>query len=118
MTRASNLFQIQSSNTPFLKDAPSIMSRSNVKQPLLTEYAVIDALVPVSLRQRQLIIEDKGIGKTSLVLDIIQNQKRANRFFSPEGRERDRIFCVYVAIGLRLQKVKSFMRVVNKSQCD
>jgi len=105
-------------SVPFLKDAPAIMSRSDVKQPLLTGYAVIDALVPVGLGQRQLIIGDKGVGKTTLVLDIIQNQKRANRYFSPEGRGRDRIFCIYVAIGLRLQKVKSFMRVLEQAHCS
>ena len=102
---------------PFHKDAPSIMARAAVKQPLLTEYAVIDSLVPVSLRQRQLIIDDKGTGKTTLVLNVILNQKRANRYFSPEGRSRDKLFCVYVAIGLRLQKVKSFMRTLHKADC-
>jgi F-type H+-transporting ATPase subunit alpha len=94
------------------------MSRSDVKQPLLTGFAVIDALVPVGLGQRQLIIGNKGTGKTTLVLNIIKNQKRNNRFFSPEGRGRDRIFCVYVAIGLRLQKVKTFLYTLKQSKCD
>jgi len=40
---------------PFQKDSPSIMSKSDVKQPLLTGFAVINALVPVSLGQHQLI---------------------------------------------------------------
>jgi F-type H+-transporting ATPase subunit alpha len=94
------------------------MSRSDVKQPLLTGFAVIDALVPVGLGQRQLIIGNKGTGKTTLVLNIIKNQKRANRYFSPESRGRDRIFCVYVAIGLRLQKVKTFLHSLKKAQSD
>ena len=64
---------------PYLNQSPTIISRDGVTQPLLTEYAVIDSLVPARLRQRQLIIDDKGIGKTTLVVNIILNQKRANR---------------------------------------
>jgi len=93
---------------PFQKDSPSIMSKSDVKQPLLTGFAVINALVPVSLGQHQLIIRNKGTEKTTSVF----------RYFSPEGRGRDRIFCVYVAIGLRLQKVKSFLHTLKLTQCD
>lgn len=103
---------------PFQKDSPSIMSKSDVKQPLLTRFAVINALVPVSLGQKQLIIENKGTEKTTSVLNIIKNQKKANRFFSPKSRERDKIFCVYVAIGLQLQKVKTFLHSLKTSQCD
>ena len=103
---------------PFQKDSPSIMSKSDVKQPLLTRFAVINALVPVSLGQHQLIIRNKGTEKTTSVLNIIKNQKRSNRYFSPEGRGRNRLFCVYVAIGLRLQKVKSFLHTLKLSQCD
>lgn len=103
---------------PFQKDSPSIMSKSDVKQPLLTRFAVINALVPVRLGQHQLIIGNKGTEKTSSVLNVIKNQKKPNRYFSPKGRERDRIFCIYVAVGLRLQKVKSFLHMSKKSQCD
>ena len=94
------------------------MAKANVEQPLLTRFAVINALVPVRLGQKQLIIGNKGTGKTTLVLNIIKNQKRNNRFFSPESRGRDKIFCVYVAIGLRLQKVKSFLHELRKVRCD
>lgn len=103
---------------PFQKDSPSIMSKSDVKQPLLTRFAVINALVPVSLGQQQLIIENKGTDKTTSVLNIIKNQKKSNKYFSPKSRERDKIFCVYVAIGLQLQKVKSFLHALKKTQCD
>ena len=94
------------------------MSKSDVKQPLLTRFAVINALVPVSLGQKQLIIENKGTDKTTSVLNIIKNQKKGNKYFSPKSRERDKIFCVYVAIGLQLQKVKSFLHNLKKNQCD
>ena len=82
------------------------MARNDVSEPLLTGFAVLDALVPIGRGQRQLIIGNKGTGKTILGLNIILNQKRANRYFSPEGRGRDRLFCVYVAIGMRQQKIK------------
>lgn len=103
---------------PFQKDPPSIMSKSDVKQPLLTRFAVINALVPVRLGQKQLIIENKGTEKTTSVLNIIKNQKKGNKYFSPKSRERDKIFCVYVAIGLHLQKVKTFLHSLKKAQCD
>ena len=103
---------------PFQKDSPSIMSKSDVKQPLLTRFAVINALVPVRLGQHQLIIENKGTEKTTSVLNIIKNQKKSNKYFSPKSRERDKLFCVYVAIGLQLQKVKTFLHALKKTQCD
>ena len=93
------------------------MSRGGVTQPLLTEYAVIDALVPVSLRQRQLLVDDKGIGKSTLAINIVINQKRANRYFSPEGRGRDKVFCYYVSIGLRLHKICRLASMVEDNQC-
>ena len=101
----------------YYKEAPSIMSRGDVTQPLLTEYAVIDALVPVSLSQRQLLIENKGTGKSTLAVEIVVNQKRANRYFSPEGRGRDKIFCYYVSIGLRLHKMSSLATFIDERQC-
>ena len=91
---------------PLEREAPGIMARSNVDQSLLTGFAVLDSLVPIGRGQRQLIIGNKGTGKTTLGLNIILNQKRANRYFSPEGRGRDRVFCIFVAIGMRQQKVK------------
>lgn len=91
------------------------MARANVDQSLLTGFSVLDALVPIGRGQRQLIIGNKGTGKTTLSLNIILNQKRANRYFSPEGRGRDRIFCIYVSIGMRQQKVKQLYTKLVKT---
>jgi len=93
---------------PFETESPTIISRDNVTQSLLTRYIVIDSLVSVRYRQRQLIIRNKSSRKTTLVRNIILNQKRLNRYFSPEGKRKGRLFCIYSAIRLRLQKVKSF----------
>ena len=101
----------------YYREAPTIMSRGGVTQPLLTEYAVIDALVPVSLSQRQLLVDDKGTGKSTLAVNILINQKRANRYFSPEGRGRDKVFCYYVSIGLRLHKTCKLANIVDENHC-
>ena len=91
------------------------MARANVDKSLLTGFAVLDSIVPIGRGQRQLIIGNKGTGKTTLGLNIILNQKRANRVFSPEGRGRDRIFCIFVAIGMRQQKVKQLYSTLLKN---
>ena len=91
------------------------MARKDVTQSLLTGYAVLDSLVPIGRGQRQLIIGNKGTGKTTLALNIVLNQKRANRFFTPEGRGRDRIFCIYVGIGMRQQKIKQLYSILTDS---
>lgn len=100
---------------PLEREAPGIMARANVDQSLLTGFAVLDSLVPIGRGQRQLIIGNKGTGKTTLGLNIILNQKRANRLFTPEGRGRDRIFCIYVVIGMRQQKVKQLHSTLLKN---
>lgn len=105
----------QSSILPLEKEAPGIMSRSDVEQSLLTGFAVLDALVPIGRGQRQLIIGNKGTGKTTLGLNVILNQKRSNRYYTPEGRGRDRLFCVFVAIGMRQQKVKQLHSTLVKT---
>ena len=100
---------------PIEREAPGIMARSNVDRSLLTGFAVLDSLVPIGRGQRQLIIGNKGTGKTTLGLNIILNQKRSNREFTPEARGDDRVFCIFVAIGMRQQKVKQLFSTLLKS---
>ena len=78
--------------------APGIADRQPVKQPLQTGIKAIDALVPIGRGQRELIIGDRGIGKTAIAIDTIINQKGQN------------CICVYVAIG---QKASTVARVVK-----
>ena len=78
--------------------APGIADRQPVKQPLQTGIKAIDALVPIGRGQRELIIGDRGIGKTAIAVDTILNQK---------GQD---CICVYVAIG---QKASTVARVVK-----
>ena len=78
--------------------APGIADRQPVKQPLQTGIKAIDALVPIGRGQRELIIGDRGIGKTAIAIDTILNQHDQN------------CICVYVAIG---QKASTVARVVK-----
>ena len=81
--------------------APGIADRKPVKEPLQTGLKAIDALVPIGRGQRELIIGDRGIGKTAIATDTIINQKGQN------------CICVYVAIG---QKASTVARVVKTLQ--
>ena len=78
--------------------APGIADRKSVHEPLQTGLKAIDGLVPIGRGQRELIIGDRGTGKTAIAVDTILNQKGQN------------CICVYVAIG---QKASTVARVVK-----
>ena len=91
--------EIKSTQTrPVEFQAPGIADRKPVKEPLQTGIKAIDALVPIGRGQRELIIGDRGIGKTAIAIDTILNQHDQN------------CICVYVAIG---QKASTVARVVK-----
>ena len=79
-------------------NAPGIADRKSVHEPLQTGIKALDALVPIGRGQRELIIGDRGTGKTAIAVDTILNQKGQN------------CICVYVAIG---QKASTVARVVK-----
>jgi F-type H+-transporting ATPase subunit alpha len=79
--------------------APGIVLRQPVKEPLQTGIKAIDALIPIGRGQRELIIGDRGTGKTAVALDAIINQKGQG------------VVCVYVAIG---QKNSTIAGVVSR----
>ncbi|OPY01094.1 MAG: ATP synthase subunit alpha [Syntrophorhabdus sp. PtaB.Bin047] len=83
---------------PVEQMAPGVVVRQPVKEPLQTGIKEIDALIPIGRGQRELIIGDRGTGKTVVALDTIINQK---------GKD---VFCIYVAIG---QKRFSVARIVD-----
>ena len=78
--------------------APGIAARQSVNEPLQTGIKAIDSLVPIGRGQRELIIGDRGTGKTAIAIDTIINQKGQG------------VICVYVAIG---QKASTVARVVK-----
>ncbi|WP_336208379.1 F0F1 ATP synthase subunit alpha [Nonomuraea sp. LPB2021202275-12-8] len=75
--------------------APSVVQRQPVKQPLQTGIKAIDAMTPIGRGQRQLIIGDRGTGKTAIAVDTILNQRDNWLSGDPEKQVR----CVYVAVG-------------------
>lgn len=75
--------------------APSVMARKSVDEPLQTGLKAIDSMVPIGRGQRQLIIGDRQTGKTALAIDTIINQKANWESGDPTKQVR----CIYVAIG-------------------
>lgn len=75
------------------REAPGVMEREPVSQPLQTGIKAIDSMIPIGRGQRELIIGDRATGKTAIAIDTILNQKGQN------------VICVYVAIGQKKSKV-------------
>jgi F-type H+-transporting ATPase subunit alpha len=75
--------------------APNVMQRQSVNEPLQSGIKAIDAMIPIGRGQRQLIIGDRQTGKTAIALDTIINQRSNWESGDPERQVR----CVYVAIG-------------------
>ncbi|MBO3744562.1 F0F1 ATP synthase subunit alpha [Streptosporangiaceae bacterium NEAU-GS5] len=75
--------------------APSVVQRQPVKEPLQTGLKAVDAMTPIGRGQRQLIIGDRGTGKTAIAVDTILNQKENWLSGDPQRQVR----CVYVAVG-------------------
>ncbi|WP_413601776.1 F0F1 ATP synthase subunit alpha [Curtobacterium sp. Curtsp57] len=83
--------------------APGVMARKSVHEPLQTGIKAIDAMIPVGRGQRQLIIGDRQTGKTAIAIDTIINQK-ANW---ESGDEDKQVRCIYVAIGQKGSTIAS-----------
>ena len=94
--------EITSQETRLIEsNAPGIISRRSVYEPLQTGLMCIDSMIPIGRGQRELIIGDRQTGKTAIAVDTILNQKGQN------------VICVYVAIG---QKASSIAQVVTTLQ--
>jgi F-type H+-transporting ATPase subunit alpha len=96
---------------PVEKIAPGIIKRKSVSQPVQTGIMAIDAMVPIGRGQRELIIGDRGTGKTTIGVDAMINQARINKAAEAAGDKSFRpIYNIYVAIG---QKQSSVARVIG-----
>ncbi len=96
---------------PVEKIAPGIIKRKSVSQPVQTGIMAIDAMVPIGRGQRELIIGDRGTGKTTIGVDAMINQARINKAAESAGDKNFRpIYNIYVAIG---QKQSSIARVIG-----
>jgi F-type H+/Na+-transporting ATPase subunit alpha len=90
--------------------APSVVQRQSVKEPLQTGIKAIDAMTPIGRGQRQLIIGDRKTGKTAVCVDTILNQRQNWE----TGDERKQVRCVYVAIGQKGTTIASVRRVLDE----
>ena len=77
--------------------APGVITRESVNKPVQTGIKIIDSLIPIGRGQRELIIGDRGVGKTAIAIDTIINQKQIARDKRP--------ICIYVSIGQKKSKV-------------
>ena len=75
--------------------APGVMARQSVSEPMATGIKAIDSMTPIGRGQRQLIIGDRSTGKTTIAIDTIINQKQNWETGDPDKQVR----CIYVAIG-------------------
>jgi F-type H+/Na+-transporting ATPase subunit alpha len=90
--------------------APSVVQRQGVKEPLQTGIKAIDAMTPIGRGQRQLIIGDRKTGKTAVCVDTILNQRQNWESGDPKKQVR----CVYVAIGQKGTTIASVRRVLDE----
>src|SRR3989338_5307733 len=89
-----------------LGDATMVKSGQTVKQSLHTGIKAIDAMIPIGRGQRELIIGDRGTGKTAIALDMIINQ----------GREGGKpAICIYVAIGQKESKIAKIVETLKNN---
>lgn len=90
--------------------APSVVERQSVKEPLQTGIKAIDAMTPIGRGQRQLIIGDRKTGKTAVCVDTILNQRQNWE----TGDEKKQVRCVYVAIGQKGTTIASVRRALDE----
>ncbi|HYM15719.1 MAG TPA: F0F1 ATP synthase subunit alpha [Dehalococcoidia bacterium] len=88
---------------PVERIAPDVTTRKSVDTPVQTGIKAIDGMIPVGRGQRELIIGDRGTGKTALAIDAIINQKGGD------------LLCIYVGIGQKAAKMAQLMGILEKN---
>ncbi|MGZ8136940.1 MAG: F0F1 ATP synthase subunit alpha [Methylococcaceae bacterium] len=84
------------------KASPAIISRDFVHKPMYTGIKIIDTLIPIGKGQRQLIVGDEGLGRSSIAIDAVINQKD------------QQVLCIYVLIGQKRSAVVSTLETLKK----
>lgn len=87
---------------PLECNAPSVVERQPVHEPVQTGIKAIDSMLPIGRGQRELIIGDRQTGKTTIIFDTILNQKDKNTY------------CIYVAIGQKASTIAQFAQVLEE----
>jgi F-type H+-transporting ATPase subunit alpha len=88
---------------PVERIAPGVVTRKSVSEPVQTGIKAIDALIPIGRGQRELIIGDRGTGKSTVAIDTIINQKDQN------------LICIYNVIGQRNSKIAALVGTLKKA---
>lgn len=88
--------------SPIENTAPNVVQRQPVNQALETGVKAIDAMIPIGKGQRELIIGDRQVGKTTLILDTILNQKGKG------------VICIYVAIGQKMSNIANIQHILEQ----
>jgi len=83
------------------KSSPAIITRDFVDKPLYTGIKIVDTLIPIGKGQRQLLVGDEGLGRTSIAIDTVINQKGQN------------VLCIYVLIGQKRSAVVSTIETLR-----
>ncbi len=90
---------------PIENRAPGVVDRMPVREPIQTGIKAIDAMIPVGRGQRELVISDRQLGKTAILVDTILNQK---------GKD---VCCIYVAIGQKQSTVAHVVKILEARGC-
>ncbi len=88
---------------PIFGQAPNVVQRQPVKEPLQTGLKAIDAMIPIGRGQRELIIGDRQTGKTAIAIDTIINQQGTG------------VICIYVAIGQKLSSIVAVVEALKRA---
>ncbi|MBA0051595.1 F0F1 ATP synthase subunit alpha [Streptomyces sp. AJS327] len=91
--------------------APTVMQRKSVHEPMETGYKAVDTMTPVGRGQRQLVIGDRQTGKTALCVDTIINQRENWRSGDPDKQVR----CIYVAVGQKGSTIASVRAALEEN---
>jgi len=88
-------------------NAPDVLARESVHQPLHTGIKAVDAMIPIGRGQRELIIGDRQTGKTAIALDMIINQMQ-------DSDRKKPLICIYVAVGQKESKIAKIVETLKK----
>jgi len=88
---------------PLEAEAPGVIARVPVSEPLQTGIKVIDAVIPLGRGQRELLIGDRQIGKTAIAVDAVLNQKGTD------------VVCIYVCIGQKMSNVARIVDILERT---
>ncbi|EKD65632.1 MAG: hypothetical protein ACD_50C00026G0002 [uncultured bacterium] len=92
---------------PLERIAPGVVEREPVNTPLKTGVKAIDSMIPIGRGQRELIIGDRGLGKTAIAIDAIINQR-------PKTKDQNPVICIYVAIGQKQSSVAQIIATLKE----